>query len=190
MRTLSLALVAALSISSIASVPATAHPCDRSPTDVQQYWSPGWSELTEPLNFSRSKVLWHVSNHALSIKYVLKGATPSAQYQVGMHVSCNSLGSTTFFGTFPTSSCNLDDVQGTTALHYAVELGAVTTDRYGNGCFAVWVSPIASGAYSVKFHTRISVGHNLANGFDHPGAAAVPFQSPGPFGARTSIVIR
>jgi hypothetical protein len=150
----------------------------------------GWDNFDEPLDYQKSYVYWHIGGRYLYIKYFLAGAVRSKQYQVGVHIACNTIQDSGNFGSFPTSGCSEDTRQGVTRIVHAAELGAVTTDAFGRGCFFIKVGPIEPGNYSIHFHARDSVGHNLENGFDHPGAASVDFQSPGPFGTMTTIRIR
>jgi hypothetical protein len=159
-----------------------------------QKWTPGWDNFSEPLNYTKSNIKWSVNSttRKLTVTFKLVGATPSKLYQVTIHFFCTTFPPT--FGQFPTETNNGACVaitrQGVTASVAAVELGVVTTDINGNGTFAVVVGPVASGTYTIEFVARNGAGCGLIGGgpcdTDH---AEGDFQSPGPFGTTTTIII-
>lgn len=165
-----------------------------SATVTTQKWTAGWDDFSEPLNYTTSHVSWSVNTttRKLSVTFLLKGATPSKLYQVGVHIFCTSFPTT--FGQFPAGNgtCGSITRQGVTKSVTAVEFGVVTTDIHGNGIFSVVVGPIASGTYHLEFTTRNGAGCNLTGGggSTDPSICEADFQSPGPiFGDATTIVI-
>ena len=151
---------------------------------VIQEWQSGWDTFTEKLNYNTSSVNWTLppTNSQLSVNYILRGATPNQQYQVGIHVfnRCDPS-----FGQFASASCTTLTRQGITKTKvYAVELGVVTTDSHGNGSFSVNVYNISAGTYQVEFDVRQGVGCNFMYSND---VCDVIFQSPGTFGTTTTL---
>jgi hypothetical protein len=165
-----------------------AQACDLPAPARSQSWRKGWDKFDEPLNFAMSKVFWlSLGSQHLLILYKLRRAQASKLYQVGVHLFCTvDPGS---FGQFPTDGLGCPDItrQGVTAKVVAVELGVVTTDVNGNGCFGVIVGPIEPGTYRLEFSVRDGAGCNLTAG---GSICDVDFQSPGPFGRTTQIVVR
>jgi hypothetical protein len=156
-----------------------------------QKWVTGWDLFGEPLNFTSSNVVWSLSPaRKLTVSFKLAGATPNKLYQVGIHLFCSAAPGV--FGQFPTNpasgSCLTLTRQGVTAAVASVEMGVVTTDRNGNGLFKVIVGPIASGTYNFEFSVRNGAGCNLIGGSGNSNCA-LDFQSPGPFGTTTTIVV-
>jgi hypothetical protein len=158
-----------------------------------QYWTPGWFNLNEPLNYSKSKIVWSVSaTRKLTVTYTLVSAAPTKLYQVGLNFFC-----TTFrpaFGQFPVEllqdgNCTSYTEQGLTATVAATELGVVLTDDLGTGSFKVVIGPIAPGNYSLEFYARDGAGCGVTGGSTVGSACNVDFQSPGPFGTATEIVV-
>jgi hypothetical protein len=179
-----LLLVAALFISTAAA----------SATTTKQKWTAGWDNLSEPLNFTKSSVSWSVNatTRKLSVTFALVGARPSKLYQVNIHIFCTTFPPT--FGQFPSETlsggaCDTITRQGVTKAVAAVEFGVVTTDRHGNGTFAVVVGPIASGSYDLEFVARDGAGCGLTGGAGNGSDCAADFQSPGPFGTGATITI-
>lgn len=158
-----------------------------------QEWTTGWDNFGEPLDLTHSNVKWSLAaGGKLTVAFTLVGATPNKLYQVGLHIFCTTPPGT--FGQFPTNpasgNCFRQTRQGVTASVASVEMGVVTTDRHGKGSFRVTVGPIASGTYDVEFSTRNGAGCNLIGGGGNGGAICeVDFQSPGPFGTATSIIV-
>ena len=151
----------------------------------------GWDIFTEPLDLVHSNVMWSVSTaHKLTVTYNFVKAQPNKLYQVGAHIICTTFPAT--FGQFPTSngggSCPMITKQGVTRGVVAVEMGVVTTDLHGNGTFKVVVGPITSGTYDLEFTVRNGAGCNLSGGGGNAGCA-IDFQSPGPFGTTTTVVV-
>ena len=163
-------------------LPAPAH---------SQSWRKGWDKFDEPLNYTKSKVFWStLPSRKLIVVYKLQNAQPSKLYQVGVHLFCEV--DPEVFGQFPTGlpgegACPEATRQGVTAKHVSVEFGVVTTDVNGNGCFGVIVGPIAPGTYKLEFNVRDGAGCLLMGG---GGSCDVDFQSPGPWGRATQIVVR
>jgi len=156
-------------------------------------WTAGWDSFGEPLNFMKSNVAWVVNTKTktLAVNFLLVAARPSKLYQVGVAIFCTGTIPTTF-GQFPTligGACISSTRQGVTASNSGAELGVVTTDINGNGSFAVFVGPIASGTYNVEFQARDAAGCGLTGGANGLGTCSVDFQSPGPFGTTTTITI-
>jgi hypothetical protein len=165
-----------------------------SATVTTQKWTAGWDDFSEPLNYTTSHVSWSVNatTRKLSVTFLLKGATPSKLYQVGVHIFCTKFPTT--FGQFPAGNgtCTSITRQGVTKSLTAVEFGVVTTDIHGNGNFSVVVGPIPSGTYHLEFETRNGAGCGLTGGgsSSDPTICEADFQSPGPkFGDATTIII-
>ena len=164
-------------------------------TATTQKWTAGWDNLSEPLNYKKSKVTWSVNptTSKLSVTFQLVGATPSKLYQVGLNFFCTTFPTT--FGQFPTwtpdGACPSITRQGVTEAVVAVELGVVTTDIIGDGSFTVVVGPIAAGTYDLEFQVRNGAGCNLTGGAGNQDSdCMVDFQSPGPtFGDEVTITI-
>jgi hypothetical protein len=175
-------------VTTLAADQVFAQTCELPAPAHSQFWRRGWDKFDEPLNYAKSQVFWATLPSKILITiFNLRGAQPSKLYQVGVHLFCTvDPGS---FGQFPTDGCGCPDItrQGVTAKVVAVELGVVTTDVNGNGCFGVIVGPIAPGTYRLEFTVRDGAGCNLTGGF---GSCDVDFQSPGPFGRTTRIVVQ
>jgi hypothetical protein len=177
---LSAAFVATASAQTTESTPDAGTP---------QPWTPGWGILNERLNYSRSKIVWSVSaTGKLTITYILVSALPTKLYQVGLTIFCTTFPAT--FGQFPVDTnagnCIPNYLQGVNATAAAVELGVVLTDDVGTGSFTVVVGPIAAGTYNLEFDARDGAGCIVAGGGSD---CLVDFQSPGPFGTTTQIVV-
>jgi len=164
-----------------------------SSAQTTQKWTTGWDNFSEPLDLTLSNIKWsQAAGRKLTVTFMLVGATPNKLYQVGVHIFCTTAPGT--FGQFPTNpatgNCGQITRQGVTASLASVEMGVVTTDIHGKGSFKVTVGPIASGTYEVEFSTRNGAGCNLIGGGGNGGAICeADFQSPGPFGTATSIII-
>ncbi|MBI3476120.1 MAG: hypothetical protein HY010_10335 [Acidobacteria bacterium] len=180
-----LLLIAALSLSAFA----------QNGTDIvetaTQHFTTGWDNFSEPLNLASSNVKWSVSNsRKMTVTFSLVGAVPNKLYQVGVHIFCTTTPGT--FGQFPANpssgNCGQITKQNFTGSVASVEMGVVTTDMHGKGSFKVTVGPIASGTYNLEFTIRNGAGCNLIGGAGNAGCA-VDFQSPGPFGTTTSVVV-
>jgi hypothetical protein len=158
-----------------------------------QLWAKGFDNFSEPLDFIRSNITWSVSStRQLTVTFKLVGARPSKLYQVGIHImDCSTYPKT--FGQFPfrggPAICPAITRQGVTDTVAAVEFGVVTTDVNGNGSFSVVVGPINPGTYLLEFNARDGAGCNLTGGAGNGSDCAVDFQSPGPFGTETKIII-
>jgi hypothetical protein len=158
-----------------------------------QEWTTGWDNFREPLDFTHSNIKWSLgAGRKLTVTFTLVGATPNKLYQVGVHIFCTTAPGR--FGQFPTNpatgNCFQQTRQGMAASVASVEMGVVTTDLHGKGSFKVTVGPIASGTYEVEFSTRNGAGCNLIGGGGNGGPICeVDFQSPGPFGTTTAIII-
>jgi hypothetical protein len=160
-----------------------------------QKWTAGWDNFSEPLNYTRSKISWSVNptTHKLSVTFILVGATPSKLYQVSIHFFCTTFPPT--FGQFP-SERNADGTciqltrQNVTATAAEAEVGVVFTDMHGKGSFKVVIGPVASGTYEVEFFARNGAGCDVAGGGGNDANhCEADFQSPGPFGTATTIVV-
>ena len=162
------------------------------PAATSQLWTAGWDLFSEPLDFANSKVTWQVTSGRLVITYVLIGATPSKLYQVGVHLFCDQ-GDVPGkqFGRFPTSGpCATITRQGVTASIKQAEFAVVLTDAKGSGTVRVSVGAPLSGSYAVEFDARNGAGCGVAGGGgNNANTCDVDFQSPGPFGTTTTIVI-
>jgi hypothetical protein len=156
-----------------------------------QYWTPGWGIPNEPLNYSKSKIVWSVSaTGKLTVAYTLVSAVPTKLYQVGLDFFCTTFPAT--FGQFPTDTydgtdnCIPVNLQGVTATVSPVELCVVLTDVAGTGSCKVVVDKITPGTYTLEFQARDGAGCEVTGGGSD---CLIDFQSPGPFGTTTQIVI-
>jgi len=168
--------------------------CAASATTTQK-WTAGWDNFSEPLNFTKSKIMWSVNSttRKITVTFNLAGATSSKLYQVSLNFFC-----TTFpvnFGQFPTEengdgTCISITRQGVTASIAEVEVGVIATDLHGNGSFKVVIGPVPSGTYQVEFFARNGAGCDFINGGPcDTNHAEADFQSPGPFGTATKITV-
>jgi hypothetical protein len=155
-----------------------------------QAWTPGWDNLSEPLDFSTSHVIWGFSpTGALRITFQLRHARANKLYQVGVAVmDCST--ELPDFGQFPfgATTCATTIKQGVTDTVDAVELGVILTDIHGNGSVAVSDPKIAPGTYDLEFFARDGAGCGVTGGGSGL-VCNVDFQSPGPFGSETTITI-
>ena len=70
------------------------------------------------------------------------------------------------------------------------EVGVVFTDIHGKGSFKVVIGPVASGTYELEFFARNGAGCDVAGGGGNDvNHCEADFQSPGPFGTATTIVV-
>ena len=147
-------------------------------------WAAGWSNLHEPLNYTKSKVQWSVASTKLTVSFTLAGATPNKLYEVGIEIFCTTTPAT--FGQFPIATpagggtCPTQTQQGTTKSYAWAALGVVTTDIHGNGVFKVVVGPIAAGTYNAELFALDGAGCGLIGGAGNGSDCNVDFQSPGP----------
>jgi hypothetical protein len=151
-----------------------------------QQFTQGWDVLGGMLNYTSSNVTWSVSSTGdFKATYNLVGAQPSFVYQVGLHFYCTA--NPGMFGRFPSGkTCNTITRQGVQETGTATEFGIVLTDASGNGSFSVDAGTVAAGTYHVEFDVRDGAGCNLIGGASN---CNVIFQSPGPFGTGTTIVV-
>ena len=160
-----------------------------------QKWTAGWDNFSEPLNFTKSNVIWSMNSTTkkITINFNLVGATPSKLYQVALNFFCTTFPAT--FGQFPVDqgagACVSLTRQGVTKTVVEVEVVVVVTDIHGNGKFSVVIGPVASGTYSLEFFARNGAGCDLINGGPcDANHGEADFQSPGPtFGDATTIVV-
>ena len=144
-----------------------------------------------------SNVQWSVSaSKKLTVTVNLLGATPNKLDQVGVDFYCTTFPST--FGTFPvqgrnsSGTCSSATRQGHTATVAGIDVAVVTTDMHGKGSVSVVISPVPSGTYSAAFVVLNGAGCNLTGGAGNNGCSndcVADFQSPGPFGTGTTIVV-
>ena len=147
-------------------------------------WAAGWSNLHEPLNYTKSKVQWSVAKNKLTVTFTLSAATPNKLYEVGIETFCTTTPAT--FGQFPIANpvgggtCPTQTAQGSTHSYAWAALGVVTTDIHGNGVFKVVIGPILSGTYNAEFFALDGAGCGLIGGAGNGPDCNVDFQSPGP----------
>ena len=164
---------------------------------ITQKWTTGWDTFTEPLDLVHSNVMWSVSStRKLTVTFNLVGATPNKLYQVAVDFFCTTfpttLGQFPVQGRNPDGTCSSATRQGHTATVAGIDVGVVTTDLRGNGSFKVVIGPVPSGAYDVAFVVLNGAGCNLTGGAGNNGCyddCTADFQSPGPFGTTTTIVV-
>src|SRR5437879_2262061 len=88
------------------------------------YWSPGWDEYTEPLNYDKSNIKWSVdqASKKLQVTFTLVGAVPNKLYQVGFHIfgQCPAT-----FGQFLNIGCSTVTAGGVTKSMACIEFGVV-----------------------------------------------------------------
>ena len=159
-------------------------------TSTTQTFTTGWDIFNEPLDLGKSTVKWTPGTHKLTVVYKLVKARPSKLYQVALNFFCDTFPAK--FGQFPVDlgggTCPSLTRQGVTKTIAEVEVGVVTTDANGNGQFTVAITGVAPGTYQVEFYVRDGAGCNLIGGGGNSGCSA-DFQSPGPFGTATTVVI-
>jgi hypothetical protein len=161
---------------------------------TKQAFTAGWDIFDESLNYSKSSLTWsvHSKPNKLVVTNRLVGATPNKLYEVGIVIFCATFPDT--FGQLPvwglvSNTCRTETRQGVTKTLAYVDVGVVTTDRFGNGSFSRQISPVPAGTYDVEFFVRNGAGCNLAGGGNNT-TCAVDFQSPGPtFGDSTTITV-
>jgi hypothetical protein len=157
-----------------------------------QHWKRGWGILDEPLDYQKSKIVWSVSaTDNLTVTFTLNSAVPTKLYQIGLTFFCTTFPAN--FGQFPVDpattvngNCIPVYLQGVNATVSGVELCVVLTDMAGTGSCKVVVDAITPGTYTLEFEARDGAGCEVAGGGSD---CLVDFQSPGPFGTATTIVI-
>jgi hypothetical protein len=165
----------------------------RLPKSSTLTWMPGWDGFDEPLDFGSSKIFVKTKGHGkVLITFVLNRAEPSKLYQVGLTFFNLCSGEPpTMFGQFPLLACETVTRQGVTATVDVTEVGVVTTDANGNGTFSVVVEPVIPGTYLLELDARNGAGCALdGGGGTRPRTCNVDFQSPGPFGTATTLIVR
>jgi hypothetical protein len=127
----------------------------------------------------------------LTVTFTLVGAAPNKLYQVGIHIFCDTpppaFGQ--FFVTSNGGTCIQLTRQNVTKKVAAVEFGAILTDVHGKGSVKVVVGPIVSGRYDFEFTGRDGAGCNVIGGAGNGTNCFADFQSPGPFGTLTTIIV-
>ena len=144
-------------------------------------WMPGWDDATQPLDYAHSFVKFgQTGNGTLQITYHLQGAKPNTAHTVGLHVFRCVLS----LGQYLASPCGYFFRDGAWSYASPIELGTITTDQSGSGNLQVSVAGIASGTYSIEFHTRISTMSltDITVCGASPNPCSVIYESPGPFG--------
>src|SRR5450755_3450575 len=132
-----------------------------------QYWTPGWGILNEPLNYSKSTIVWSVSAaRKLTVTYTLVHARPTKLYQVGLHLFCTTFPAT--FGQFPLhtngGNCIPSFLQGVDATVAPLESGVALTADVAPGSFKVAGGPSASGTSTLEADARGGAGSNVRGG--------------------------
>lgn len=151
--------------------------------NVKLGWSPGWDDLTKPLDFAHSFV--NVNNpdksSNLRVVYSLKGARPNTSHNVGLHLFWDSTSQCIpNFGQFPRFNCFFAVRQSFGSVVQGHNLGVLTTDSEGNGNLTVLVKGIAPGTYEIQFDVSTTTCNSCAR----------IYQSPGPtFGGTHSVTI-
>jgi hypothetical protein len=161
---------------------------------VKQEWTAGWDNFSEPLNFTKSNIMWSVNSttRKITVTFNLVGATPTKLYQFTLNFFCTTFPAT--FGQFPTDggagACTPLTRQGVTADSAEVEAGALLTDEHGNGKYTIVIGPVPSGTYNLEFFARNGAGCNVnGGGGNDANHCEADFQSPGPFGTATTITV-
>ena len=160
-----------------------------------QKFTAGWDNFGAQLNYSLSHVTWSVNSTTknVTISYTLVGAVPTSLYQMSLNFYC-----TTFpldFGQFPIDgpfdgTCTSLTRQGVTKTVAETEIGVILTDKNGKGSVSVVIGPVQTGTYEVTFFVRNAAGCNVSGGGGNSGTVCeADFQSPGPFGTPTTIVV-
>ncbi len=165
-----------------------------SATATKQKWTAGWDYFSEPLNYTKSNIQWSVSaSRKLTLTFNLVGATPLKLYQGSLNFFCTTFPAT--FGQFPTEensdgTCISLTRQGVTATIAEVEIGVITTDLNGKGTYKIVIGPVPSGTYQLEFFMRNGAGCDFINGGQcDVNHAEADFQSPGPYGTATTIIV-
>ena len=161
-----------------------------------QKWTAGWDNFSEPLNFTKSNIMWSVNGttRKITVTFNLVGASPTKLYQMSLNFFCTTF--PTSFGQFPTEensdgTCITATRQGVTASVAEVEVGVVFTDIHGNGKFTVVIGPVPTGTYHLEFFARNGAGCEVnGGGGNDVNHCEADFQSPGPtFGDATTITV-
>jgi hypothetical protein len=159
-------------------------------------WTPGWDNVSEPLNYTKSNIKWSVNSttHKITVTFSLVGANPTKLYQFSLNFFCTTFPAT--FGQFPNDTpgggtCPPLTRQGVTADSAEVEVGAVLTDVHGNGKYTIVIGPVLSGTYDLEFFVRNGAGCLVSGGGNpsDPNICEADFQSPGPYGTGTTITV-
>src|SRR6185436_20040970 len=113
-----------------------------SAANVKLLWTPGWDTFDRPLDWAHSFVRFNQPSGKpkLEITYHLQGATPNKTYAAGLHIMRKCL---TAFGQFTSPfPCGVGiQRQGNVVdVVQVYELGALTTDSWGNGNLVVNVT--------------------------------------------------
>jgi len=195
-----LQVFATLMLSAATAATASAQTTESTPdTATTQHWKHGWGIPDEQLDIQKSNIVWSVSPATgdLTVTFNLVEAVPTKLYQIGVTFFCTTFPAT--FGQFPIDPSTINNgncipvfLQGVNATVTGVELCVVLTDNVGTGSCKVVVgtvaNPIAPGTYTLEFEARDGAGCEVTGGGTNP-TCLVDFQSPGPFGNATTIVI-
>lgn len=187
-----------LTVIALALVPASLPNLARADPPIPKHGlmrlKPGWDQFNAPLDYDDSAITWSLDPLArtLRVDLGLVRSTPSALHQFSIHFFCRTFPAT--FGQFPVvgrdgTACRSDTKQGVTRSVAAIELGAVTTDLYGNGNFGVEVGPIAPGTYNIEFVVRKGAGCNLVGGDPGPDNCGAIHQAPGAVYGKTWTLV-
>jgi hypothetical protein len=158
------------------------------------FLKPGWDDFNHPL--TNGQVIWNQPESGLfQVTYVLEGASPNHEYQVGIHLFLNENPEWDDFGSEgweddirwpdPPPICRVEDdgVEYCGILN-AWEFGFLTTDEFGNGSVHFNLHPNL-GAYEIQFNVR---GGYCDMGF--PDGCGVVFESGGVYTTTETVIIK
>jgi hypothetical protein len=163
------------------------------------YLKQGWDDFGHPL--TKGTIIWNQTPRGLfQVTYVLVGASPNHNYQVGIHLFPTE--ENDFWQDFGSEGwednersedgdwiCRYDDfpeegwVEKCSYLN-AWEFGFLTTDDNGNGVAHFNLHP-NSGTYEIQFTVRIGTCT-----MDYHDGCAVAFESGGPYTTTETIIIQ
>jgi len=162
------------------------------------FLKPGWDDFGHPL--TNGQVIWHQPESGLfQVTYVLEGASPEHEYQVGIHLflkpenedneAWDDFGSEGWEDDTrwpnPEPSCRPeDDGETYCGILNAWEFGFLTTDEFGNGSVHFDLHPNL-GAYEIQFNVR----DGLCD-WDNHDLCGVAFESGGVYTTTETIIIK
>ena len=168
------------------------------------FLKPGWDDLNHPL--TNGQVIWNQPESGLfQVTYVLEGASPDHEYQVGIHLflkpenedneAWDDFGSEGWEDDVrpedPFPICRWDPPPSDPfpveycGILNAWEFGFLTTDEFGNGSVHFDLHPNL-GAYEIQFNVR----GGRCGVLGYPDACGVVFESGGVYTTTETIIIK
>jgi hypothetical protein len=151
----------------------------------------GWDDFSHPL--LKGMVIWNQPPLGMfQVTYILEGALPNHNYQVGIHLFPND--DNDYWDDFGSEGwednernrevvCRWEDnIEYCSPLN-AWEFGFLTTDAFGDGAVHFNLHP-NPGAYEIQFNVRFGT----CTMEDHTGCGVV-FESGGPYMTTETVII-